>query len=313
MTKATCFLGLLVLAVSIAGVARAQGSDPAAADALFREARALMKKGAHEAACPKLAESQRLDPAPGTAVSIGECLEKLGRLADALQAYRDALDLMRTGDDRIAPVKAQVSALEKRVPRLTVAMVAGAPGGTKVVRDGVELGEASMGAALPVNPGQHIIEVTAPGHEPRKHVVKLGEGETRELRVEPGAPTQPTSPTADSTTPAEAGPRDSANGSRARTAGYIVGAVGLTGVAIGVVAFSVATAHCGFWRSDCEPAEREDAQSWQTPAIGFFVGGAVVAATGAVLVLTAKPDGSALRVAPTFAMGRAACVLEGRW
>lgn len=112
------------------GFALADGRDPAAADALFRDARALMKKRDFVAACPKLAESQRLDPAAGTLINLGECREKVGQLADALQAYRDALDLLGAGDSRIGPVKQQIESLDKRVPRLTITLARGAPDGT---------------------------------------------------------------------------------------------------------------------------------------------------------------------------------------
>ena len=45
-------------------------ADVAAAEALYREGRALMEKGDLDAACPKLAESQRLDPSSGTALNL---------------------------------------------------------------------------------------------------------------------------------------------------------------------------------------------------------------------------------------------------
>src|SRR5258706_13365787 len=45
--------------------AHAQAKDPAAAEALFREGRALSDAGDIAGACPKFRESDRLDPAVG--------------------------------------------------------------------------------------------------------------------------------------------------------------------------------------------------------------------------------------------------------
>jgi hypothetical protein len=182
---------MTLAALLVAGSARAQGRDVTAADALFRDARALMKKGEFDAACPKLVESHQLDPAPGTAINLGDCWEKVGRLADALQVLRDALDLLRAGDHRIPLVKKQIAALEPRVPRLTITLAGAAPDGTKVKRDGIEVGAGSIGSALPVNPGEHTIEVTAPGRESRSFAVTVRAGESRHAEVIPGAPRVP--------------------------------------------------------------------------------------------------------------------------
>jgi hypothetical protein len=61
--------------------ASARDRDPVAAEALFRAGRDALKRGAWAAACSKLAESQTLDPAAGTALNLAVCQEKLGNVA----------------------------------------------------------------------------------------------------------------------------------------------------------------------------------------------------------------------------------------
>lgn len=71
-------LGVLLFA----GGARAEDKpDTARASALFAEGRRLMAVGDFGAACPKLAESQALDPQPDTALDLGICYEKASELA----------------------------------------------------------------------------------------------------------------------------------------------------------------------------------------------------------------------------------------
>lgn len=229
--------------VVCAARADAQSRDAAAADALFREARALMKSGDHKAACPKLLESHKLDPAAGTAINLGDCWERVGRLADALQAYRDALELMKPGDTRVAPVKAQIAVVEKRVPTLSVRLAPGAPEGARVKRDTLDLGEGSLGVALPVNPGPHWIVIVAPGRADRRQKVVISEGEHRELevRVAPRSAEGPTEePAREGTAVAEparnptAGDADGGGSSRTTWA-YVAVGVGVAGIGAGLL------------------------------------------------------------------------------
>ena len=52
-----------------------------------------MLAGRYDTGCPELAESYRLDPAPGTLFTLAECERKGGNIATALARYDDYLQL----------------------------------------------------------------------------------------------------------------------------------------------------------------------------------------------------------------------------
>ena len=67
----------------------AQSSDQVAAEALFQEGVALLEEGNANAACPKLAESHRLDAATGTLMALSLCNEAVGKLASAWAGFTE--------------------------------------------------------------------------------------------------------------------------------------------------------------------------------------------------------------------------------
>jgi hypothetical protein len=217
-----------VVAFSLhAFAARAESADPAAAEALFREGRELADVGDHAGACAKFHESARLDPALGTTFNIADCEEKQGHLARAWTLYREVAQRLPVSDRRRPMAEQRLRALEPRLPWLNLRLRAGAPASTRVERDGVELGAASLGSDLPIDPGIHVVRLSAPGHHPREYRVELVEGERLTLDVEPGA----SAPAATSdTTLAQSSGAVLEGDSGRRTAGYVSGAVGLLGL-----------------------------------------------------------------------------------
>jgi hypothetical protein len=158
--------------------ARAQStSDIALAESLFRDGRRMMDAGDYAAACPKLAESQRLDPGGGTLVALALCHEKLGRTATAWAEYREALADARRDrrQDRQRVAEAAIERLETRVPKVVID-VATRPPGLVVQLDGVTIGEAAFGVASPVDPGPHAFEATAPGYATWRQSLVVPEG-----------------------------------------------------------------------------------------------------------------------------------------
>jgi hypothetical protein len=242
----TILLTLAATAVSNTGArfVRADERDPAAAEALFREGRKLLRARNFTAACEKLEESQRLDPATGTLVNLADCEEQLGRTATAWQHWRAAVDQLAMGDKRRAAAVSRAAALEKAMPRLTIALAPTAPADAAIQRDGTSLGQASLGVGLPIDPGRHVVTVSAKGREVREVEVVVRASEQRTLVVEPGptlpAPiaTTPTPPPAESVAavPTVSPTRPPAATSRSRPTtlpGYLLLGGGAAGLGVG--------------------------------------------------------------------------------
>jgi hypothetical protein len=158
---------LFALGLTAARGASAQGLPKIVAEELFTDGRTLYEAGQIDAACPKLEESERLDPAGGTALLLGLCLEKQGKLASAWSMLHSARamatrdnreDRLTVADERlkaIAPLLAHV--------RIYVPPAIDAPG-LRVFFDGVEMVGAARDTAVPVDPGPHELRATFPGH-----------------------------------------------------------------------------------------------------------------------------------------------------
>src|SRR5215472_11856203 len=115
--------GILLATLSFPAVANAQKSaDAARAEALFAEGRKLMSSGDYAAACPKFADSQALDPAPGTALNLAACYEKAGKLASAWAAYKTAQASAEAAGQRARAdaAKKKAAALEAQLSRVTI-------------------------------------------------------------------------------------------------------------------------------------------------------------------------------------------------
>lgn len=262
----------------------ALAQNPAAAEALFEQARAAMAAGNYDIACARLRDSDRLDPAVGTRFNLADCEERRGRIATAWSLFRGVLAELPAEDDRRPIAEQRARALEPRLSYLTIQRAADTPPGAQLRLDGVELGEGSFGVALPLDPGAHEVVLVAGGQEERR-TVSLAEAQRTDfpLRFAP--------PPAEETKSVE-------DGSARRTAGYIVGSVGgagaLTGIIAGVVTLGkkrTANDHCDDARRVCDQTGHDANESGKTfgmvSGVGFGV--AVIGlATGAYLLLTAS-------------------------
>lgn len=340
-------LGLAaILAAAPARAGEVTAQDRVLAESLFREAKALLDQGKVAEACDKLAASQRLEPKPGTALNLAVCHEKLGKTATAWADYMDAASLSASAGqkEREDFARGRVAALESQLSRIVI-RVEETPG-LKVRLDGRHFLKAAWGMATPVDPGEHVIEASAPGYAPAARRVSVAAGHgTQEIplpKLSPASaeapPPTPADRPAPATKPAPTPPQSmkstqpspppevpSRAGSGQAIAAYVAGGVGLVGIGVGTY-FGLRTfsrrddgnAHCvGVYCTAEGLALHADAQRSATiSTIGFGVGIAGIGA-GVALWLTAgkaapRTSGHAW-VAPIVGPGQAGLAVGGGW
>lgn len=165
----------------------ASDSDPA--QALFDRGVAEMEAGHPEKGCPAIEASQRLDPRPGTLFTLAECEAQRGRVATSMRYYAEYLALYRTFNDRkkleqkdrAAISEDQLRKLDLLAPRLTLTLPPDAGSDVVVKRDGDVVAELSLGTAVVVDPGEHVITTSVPGGPTTEHRLSLGPGDARSL------------------------------------------------------------------------------------------------------------------------------------
>jgi len=157
------------------------------AESLFDQGRELMEAGKYDEACPKLAESQRIDPAGGTLINLGLCYEKGGKLASAWAAFKEARVLARQQGraDRVSFSVQHIKSLEPRLSHVTISVPASRRvNGLTVKLDGRRIAPAAWGAPIPLDRGEHLMQAAAPGHEPWSARVTIGdEGQSETVEL----------------------------------------------------------------------------------------------------------------------------------
>ena len=174
---------LLCLAIVALGLfpslawAQDASAEKKAADALFQEAQGLMKQGQFDSACPKLAESQRRDPAVGTLMYLGFCYEQLGKLASAWSTYKAAATAAQQAGQaaRVRVARERMTVLEPRLSKLTVRVPEAVRiEGLKIECDGAVLDTETWDRPQPRDAGTVKIQASAPGHEPYATSARVG-------------------------------------------------------------------------------------------------------------------------------------------
>jgi hypothetical protein len=312
---------LAALAVAVPRVAAAQATpqDQAVAQSLYDEAKKLMAADKWSDACPKLEESQRLDPTPVTEFYLADCYERAGRTASAWTTFLDlAASEHKNGGAKAAErekvARDRASALEPKLSQLVIDVPAAARvAGLVVKRDGEVVREGQWGTKVAVDPGRHVVEASAPGKKSwtaSQDVQGAGSSTTVSVEVLQDAPadvvpppvTGGTSAIAPATPPPAADTTSSS--SPLKTVGLVTGGVGVAGLVVGGIFGAMAlsknssanSGHCGGslgGANQCDSTGvslRSDAVNFGNISTIAFIAGGVLAAGGATLFLVA-PSG----------------------
>ncbi len=298
-----CVASAFATMLSFANVARAESvGDAAKAQVLYDSATALMDDGKLSEACPKLEEVTKLVPdGLGARLTLAECYEREGRLASAWEMYSStAVTAARTGQSaRLEKASQKALALFPRVSKLTVSVSGPALHleGLTIRRDGVVMNRAQWGEGIPVDVGDHVIEVESAGKSPwhrEVHVARDGVVATVSVDASGG----------------DAGDSDGSSSARPwqKPTGYAATAVGLTTLVVGATVGGLAIAKSSEAGKLCSPnlvcsmrglELRDQARGFGNASTALIVIGAVTATAGVVLVVASpKRHPTELAVGP---------------
>ena len=324
MRRVAAILSLLVVTWASARTARgdASATDKATAQALFDEGKRLMEEGQYAKACPKLADSLRLDHGIGTMLNLAICYERNGQTASAWATFKDAAGEARVAGqvEREKLARDRAALLEPKLARLAIVVAReSAVDGLLVRRDGEPVPTSTWGLPVPIDPGEHAIEASAPGRKAWATAVAVTPASSSEVAVPPLEPevVVPVKPPPPAAVPPESPPlplvaprTEPSPGAAQRTWGIVGGVAGLVAMG-GSLGVGLAARHvydgskqasgqdpqCSIGGVCTQQGEEQqkNAQSLAGIGTGLFVGGAVLVAAGVVLFVTAPSKASGTR------------------
>jgi len=271
-------------------------ADPLApARALFAEALSDEQAQRFSDALQKFQRVRAVRDTASVEYRIGTCYEGLGQPLPAFAAYRQAMVLGQSDFESADVVTAagdRLQALAKHIARLTLVLPSPAPTDVQIRIDDTPVSQLAVANPVPLEPGDHVVVVTAAGVAPYRSEVALSDGAQASLRV---SLTPLASGSASSDVPGE-----SSAGSTS-TAGWISIATG--GALLATSAVLLVARHDDISTLDrdcpgglCPPganapeldSTRSRAVAEGPTGVALGIAGIVAAGVGAVLVLAAK-------------------------
>ncbi|APR77014.1 Hypothetical protein A7982_02361 [Minicystis rosea] len=233
--------------------------------------------------------------------NMAVCQVKTGDYVAAVGSYRLALAEATPSDAE--KIKAALAELEPKIPTITIKRGDGATA-ADITLDGRVLGGNALGAAFPVNPGPHVIKASALDREPTLLEINLAPSESRTIVITLKRPAPAAGPKAQApvvvTRPAAPMPAGTPG---MRIAGFVVGGIGIAGLAASGVFFGLRQSaiadldsRCGADRQSCPSsslATRDRGAMSATLSTATLIGGGAALAIGGTLLglsYRKKPD-----------------------
>jgi hypothetical protein len=196
------FLGLGAVVVAWTFEARAQLTDAerAAARDLFKQGDELQRAGKFVEALDKFQRAEQVVQAPTNVLRIAECQAAIGHLVEAAESYRTAIrwplppGSPSAFQSAVDQAKGELSQVEPRVPRIVVQVTPSGVPSEQLRVDGTTMPGALIGEPIPLDPGDHKIQVSAPGYSSPEQTITLKERETKNVAVALSAAATPPPP-----------------------------------------------------------------------------------------------------------------------
>ncbi|MEO7331827.1 MAG: hypothetical protein ABI193_24840 [Minicystis sp.] len=278
------------------------------AQTLLDDGVALMDAGKTAEACPKIAESLRLEPGMKPQFRLAQCYEKLGKTASAWKLYLDVITMAHRANrpDREELARKSAEALEPTLARvlLVVPPTVSSLGELMIKIDGAAVEKGAWEKGVPLDPGEHVVTVTAAGHKAWSE--KKGVKASARVVVKVPVLEEESPKVIGATMPPRASPPvETATKKRSLVPGIALGATAIAGFGAGVALLIVSSAKasdatrlsddtigpggCSRAAPDLRCAEVRDlahgADTLHNAAVGALIGGSILAAGAATYLI----------------------------
>lgn len=286
---------------SLAQPAPAASASPelrAQSNLAFEQGVRAFQAGRIAEALPLFRESYRLLPRPAPLYNIGQCELGLDHPVEALEAFN-----LYASSGGPNPINDFIKEAESKIARLKLSLD---PPAASAQIDG----KPASGPDLRLDPGQHLIEVSAPGYLPSTRRVTLARGDNAPLQISlekppSAAPSAPPSAPASAPSSPASPPPPPAYSPYTGTFWVVAGASAVF-LAAGAISGTIALRNASTYND--QPGNQKDGSlrsSGETlrvvADVSFGLG--IASGIGAILLARRSPPTQALRPWPTVAAG----------
>lgn len=263
------------------------------------------EEGDYAKAIELLNRAESLMHAPTHLLMIAQAYVQLGKLADARETYLLLVNerLAENASDAFVEAQTQAQAeltkLEPSVPRTKISVSGANAAQLTITLDGKPFSHLALDVDTPLNPGSHLLEVSAPGKKTERHEwsVKEAEKATISLELKDDSSAMSSGEPDLSSSPSERGWQ--------RPVGWTAIGVGVAGLGLGAVTAGLTASErsrlqdSGCNGDTCVPGtDLSKFHTYRTLSTVGFVTGGILAAAGITLVLTAPTAAENVSLTP---------------